>query len=121
MKENEEIKNKIKEYLNNLTEIRRERLLQVINYIKEAYPEAEESMDYAPKTKFPMYKVNGVYVAIASMKNHISIHFGKYNATKIIGDKNPKIKVNVGCVNIKDTVGFPIEDIKKAIDFCFEQ
>ncbi len=121
MKENQEIKNRIQEYLNNLTEIRRERLLQVIKYIKETYPDAEESMDYAPKTKFPMYKVNGVYVAIASMKNHISIHFGKYNATKIIGDKNPKVKANIGCVNVRETVDFPLEDIKEAIDFCFKE
>ena len=67
-----------------------------------------------------MYKIGEVYVAIASMKNYISIHFGKYNATQIVAKNNPRIIAKVGCVNIKDNIEFPIEDIKRAIDYCFE-
>lgn len=115
-----EIMSNIKDYISNIEGLRKERIEKVIDYINTNYPNAESSMDYAPKTKFPTYKVNGVYVAIANMKHHISIHFGRYDATKIIGEAEPRVKVNVGCVNIKDNIEFPIKAIEEAIDYCFK-
>ncbi len=110
----------VNQYIDHLDPIRQDRIKLVVEYIRENYPDAEESLDYAPKTKFPTYKLDGIYVSIASMKNHISIHFGKYNATQIIVKENPKIIGRVGCVNIKDSVEFPVYAIKEAIDFCFK-
>ncbi len=109
----------IDNYINDLCDFRKKRILLVVNYIRENYI-TKESMDYGPKTKFPMFTLNGIYVCIANMKNHISIHFGKYNATKIVANNNPKIITRVGCVNIKDSIDFPIDDIKKAIDYCYD-
>lgn len=110
----------VEEYLNVISSDRKEKLELVISYIKEKFPQAVESLDYAPKTKIPTYKIGTVYIALASMKNHISIHFAKYGATEIIGMASPKIKVRVGCVNIPDSVVFPIEEIKKAVNYCYE-
>ncbi len=111
--------NEIDEYINNQEETRKSKIRLVVDYIRNNYS-AEESMDYGEKTKIPMFKVKGVYVAIANMKNYITIHFGKYDATEIIIKNNSKIVSRVGCVNIKDNIQFPIDDIKLAIDYCYK-
>ncbi len=106
-------------YIDSLITPRAEKISSVVGYIRLKYPQAIESLDYAPKTKFPTFKIGEVYVTIASMKSHISIHFGAYNATSIVAKASPKIKERVGCVNIPDSIDFPLEEIKNAIDFCF--
>ncbi len=112
--------NTINEYVSALSGIRAERVSEVVLYIRENYPNAVETLDFSPKIKFPTFKLGEVYVSVTSMKNYISVHFGKYDATKIITENNPKIKAGIGCVNIRDNVEFPTVDIKKAIDFCFD-
>ncbi len=112
--------NKVDEYVNNLEAIRKERCGLVIDYIRTTYPDVEETITFSPKTTFPVFKKGDIYVGIGSMKGHISIHFAKQEATKIVAEDNPKIKAMVGCVNIKDTVTFPLEKIKNAIDYCFK-
>lgn len=110
----------IDEYLAVLDFVRKERISLVVDYIRERYPDAFETLDFSDKIKFPTFKMGDVYVSVTSMKNYISIHFGKPNATLIVAENNPKIKAGVGCINIRDNIGFPIQDIKKAVDFCFE-
>ena len=109
--------NTVDDYLESLRGIRKERIKEVVDHIRENYPYCEESCSLSPKWKYPTFKVEGAYVAIASMKNYISIHFGRYGATKIIAERNPKIKTKVGCANIKDKDEWPIEDIEKAINY----
>lgn len=104
-------------YLESLKGIRKDRIQEIINYIRENYPEIEESYTLSPKWNYPTFKLGETYVAIASMKNYISIHFGRYGATKLIGQRNPKIQTKVGCVNIKDKDSWPIEDIERAIQY----
>ncbi len=113
--------NKVDEYINKLNEQRKEKVSDVINYIRENYAELEESCDYAPKTKFPVFKDKNSnnYVAIASQKSYISIHFGTYSCTEIVAKADKRIKSGVGCSKITDTIEFPLREIKDAIDFCF--
>ncbi|MGL5915724.1 MAG: DNA alkylation repair protein, partial [Culicoidibacterales bacterium] len=105
----------IEEYVQSMSPIRQERMQAVIQYVLEEYPQAVATMDFGPKTKFPTFKIGEMYVAIASVKSYLSIHFGKYGATQIVAEAHSRIKANVGCVNIPDTVEFPLEHIKKAI------
>ncbi len=109
----------VEAYLETLSKEREERIRSVINYIRESYPQAKESLDYAPKTKIPTFKIQEVYVAVANTKHHVSIHFGKYGATEIVAKANPKIVKRIGCVNIPDSVVFPIDEVRLAIDYCF--
>ncbi len=115
--------NKIDEYINNLSETRKEKVKKVVNYIREIYPYLDESCDYAPKTKFPVFKSKNYsnYVAIASQKSYISIHFGIYSCTEIVAKADKRIKSGVGCSKITDSIEFPIKEIKEAIDFCFKE
>ncbi len=115
--------NSVDKYLNELEETRREKVKKVIDYLRKNYTRLDESCDYAAKTKFPVYKsVHGKnYVAIASQKSYISIHFGTYSCTNIIAKADKRIKSGVGCSKIPDSVEFPIEEIKESIDFCFKE
>jgi hypothetical protein len=107
-------------YLDALTPERKEKLESVIDYIKKKYPYLQLSCDYGPKTKFPVFKTPDLrnYVGIASQKSTITIHFGNYNCPAIVLKADKRIKTGVGCAKIPDTVPFPLENIKKAIDLC---
>ncbi len=112
---------KIDEYILDLSDVRKQRISQLVKYIRDNYKQLEQTIDFAPKTKFPTFKVNDVYVAIGNMKNYISVHFGRYQAADIVADADIRIKKRVGCVNIPDSIEFPFNELKKAIDFCFKQ
>ncbi len=111
----------IDKYILGLPDIRKQRVSQLVKYIRANYEQLEQTVDFAPKTKFPTFKVGGVYVAIGNMKNYLSVHFGRYQAADIVADADIRIKKRVGCVNIPDSVDFPFNELKKAIDFCFKQ
>ncbi len=115
--------NKVDEYINGLISIRKEKVTKVVDYLRENYKHLEESCDYAAKTKFPTFKVkNGNnYVSIASQKSYITIHFGNYSCTDIVAKADKRIKTGVGCVKIVDSVTFPLNEIKQAIDYCFKK
>ncbi len=114
--------NETVEYIKNLNEIRREKINSIINYIVENYPNLILSCDYAPKTRFPVFKSkdNLIYIGIASQKQYISIHFSKYECTEIVKKADERIKTGVGCVKIKDNIPFPLDEIKMAIDNMME-
>lgn len=117
--QNPEVEAAVREYVSQQTPIRQERIRAVIQYLLDEYPQAVATMDYGPKTKIPTFKIGETYVAIASVKSHLSIHFGRFGATKIVAQAHPRIKANVGCVNIPDHVEFPMAQIKRAIDYTF--
>lgn len=110
-------------YLNSLSSERKEKLHSVINYIRSNYPNYIESCDYGPKTKFPVFKSRDStnYIAIASQKSYISIHFGRYQCPEIVATTNQRIKTGVGCAKIPDSVPFPIDKVKQAVDTCFRR
>jgi hypothetical protein len=107
--------NEVDLYVEHLNDVEKEKIHTVIDYIRTKYP------DSAPKTKFPTFKqqYSDYYVAIVERKGYISIHFGKYECAQIVKNNNPKIKTGVGCAKIPHSIVFPIEDITKAIDYCF--
>ncbi len=65
-------------YLNNCLPHRKDKLQAVVSYLRDNYPTYEESCNYAPSTKFPVFKSMDKtnYVAVASQKSYIAIHFG---------------------------------------------
>ncbi len=114
------VKATIDNYLKQVNEVRSERINALIDYIQTKYPEAIASLDYAENTKIPTYKINNQYVAIASMKHHLTIHFSNYKAVELVKKANPSIVKRIGCVNIKDNQTYPLDAIKQAIDLCFK-
>ncbi|GHU71800.1 hypothetical protein FACS1894184_19050 [Clostridia bacterium] len=112
----------VENYLGCLPEEQKVKIREVVEYIRQKYPNMTESCDYAPKTKFPVFKHPDAhnYVGIASQKAYIAIHFGRYHCVSIVADADSRIMTGVGCAKIPDGVTFPAENIKRAIDACFE-
>ncbi len=113
----------VNHYLSMLPAGRQEKVLAVVTYLRKQYPHFLESCDYGPKTKFPVFTHpnHTNYVGIASQKAYIALHFGRYECPSMIAAVNPRIKTGVGCAKIPDTVPFPLEEIRQAIDTCFEE
>lgn len=110
-------------YLNSLSSERKEKLYSVVNYIRSNYSDYIASCGYGPKTKFPVFKNkdSSNYIAIASQKSYISIHFGRYQCPEIVATADQRIKTGVGCAKIPDSVTFPFDKIMQAIDTCFRR
>lgn len=110
----------IDEYLSTLSGVRAERIGAVVQYVRTQYPNAVEGMYIAPNAQMPTFDIDKKGIGLGNMKNYVSIYFTKWSAVQIIADNNPKIKCGKSCANIRDSVDFPMDDIKKAIDLCFE-
>jgi hypothetical protein len=113
----------IEAYVAALTDSRRERVDSVVSYIRNRYAAFIANCDYAPKTKFPVFKTpnDDNYVGIASQKQYVAIHFGRYHCAEIVTEADSRIKTGVGCAKIPDSVPFPLEHIKRAVDACFKE
>ncbi len=113
--------NDIDGYIKSLPPDRQEKIKQIVAYIRQKYPNFPESCDYSPKWKFPVFRHPSApnYIAIASQKSQITIHFGRYHCSDIIAAADKRIKTGVGCAKISDSVPFPMDSIEKAIDACF--
>ncbi len=106
----------IDDYLGQIDEKTRNKLEPIIEYIAKEFPDVTYDEDWGPKTKMPTYRHNGNYVSIACMKRYISIHFSNYEAPKLIFQKYPYCKANVGCVNFSYARDLPHDVIFEAID-----
>jgi hypothetical protein len=113
----------IETYVAALTDDRRERVHGVVLYIRNQYAALVANCDNAPKTKFPVFKtpIGDNYVGIASQKQYVAIHFGRYHCAEIVAGADSRIKTGVGCAKIPDSVPFPLEHIKRAVDACFKE
>ena len=86
------------DYLLALPPARREKVESVLLYIQREYPDFKASYDFSPKTKFPVFTSpdGNNYVAVASRKAYISIHFGRHDCPAIVAEADGRIKTGVG-------------------------
>jgi pyruvate/2-oxoacid:ferredoxin oxidoreductase alpha subunit len=113
----------IEAYIAALADNRRQKIIDIVSYMHEHYPALIGDCAFSPKTRFPVFKTpdGRNYVGIASQKQYIAIHFGRYSCPAIVAAADKRIKTGVGCAKIPDSVPFPYEQIKRAIDVCFEE
>jgi len=84
-------------YLQELPDDRREAVARLRDWIKEAAPDAEESMKHG----MPYYELNGPLFAVASQKHHISLYVTE---TDLVAEFKPRLgRVNLGksCVRFR--------------------
>jgi hypothetical protein len=103
----------INDYVVALHEPQKERVTQVINYIRQTYPDCIETMDYTPKYKFPVFIEKESYIGVAGRDKYMTLHFGRCRPDK------PEPYAALGYVNIQDEVPLPLQEIKQTVDFCF--
>jgi uncharacterized protein YdhG (YjbR/CyaY superfamily) len=109
--ENKELST-IDEYIESFLPEVRERLSALRKTVKEAAPEAEEKISY----QMPAYFLNGRLVYFAGFKNHIGF-YPLTNAMEVFKDELKPFKTGKGSVQFQHSEPFPIELIKKIIEF----
>lgn len=106
------MKNEVDKYIATFPARTQERLKSIRNIIKEAAPEAVETIGYM----MPTYKLNGNLVHFAGYKNHI----GFYPAPSGISQFKEELSIYK---NAKGSVQFPLDKpiplelVKKIVEF----
>ncbi|MGD0450052.1 MAG: DUF1801 domain-containing protein [Candidatus Bathyarchaeia archaeon] len=80
--------------------------------IKEAAPEAEETISY----QMPAFKQNGVLVWFAAFKNHIGF-FPKISAIKAFKEKLSSYQTSKGTIQFPIDEPIPLELVKEIVKF----
>ena len=101
----------IDQYLDEVPENRKERVLTLHRLILEHFPKAVVSMKY----KMPTYELSSGWTAIANQKSYVSLYTCGAHHLETFKQKHPKIKTGKGCINFKDTDDLPLEDISAVI------
>lgn len=80
--------------------------------IKEATPEAEETISY----QMPAFKLNGILVWFAAFKNHIGF-YPKTSAMEAFKEKLADYEVSKGTVRFPLNKPIPLELVKEIVRF----
>ncbi len=96
------------------------KLMPIIIYINNTYPNAIFDELYSDKTHIPTYRYNNSYVAIGCRKYYISIYFGTENAASEVAKTTPYCRALKGCVNLSYKREIPYDSIYIGIDYCFK-
>jgi uncharacterized protein YdhG (YjbR/CyaY superfamily) len=90
--------NPTQNYINSLSQQRRERVLALQKMILDVAPDATIDMHY----KMPTYHVGDQWVAMASQKFYISLYTCKRKNIENFRNACPEIRTGQGCINFKD-------------------
>lgn len=101
----------LQDYLAQLSGVRSERINQLRNLILKLYPDAIESMRY----KMPTYEFESGWVAIANQKHYVSLYTCGEQHLAEFKSKYPTIKTGKGCINFRDSITIPYDDLEQVI------
>ena len=87
-------------------------LEQIRLVIREAAPEAEETISY----QMPAFRENGILVWFAAFKNHIGF-FPKVSAIEVFKDKLSSYKTSKGTIQFPINAPIPFELVKEIVRF----
>jgi uncharacterized protein YdhG (YjbR/CyaY superfamily) len=80
--------------------------------IKEAAPEAEETISY----QMPAFKQNGILVWFAAFKNHIGL-FPKVSAIEVFKEKLSSYQTSKGTIQFPFDKPIPLDLVKEIVKF----
>lgn len=106
----------LEEYIDSAEETRKERLIKIIDLIKELYPNCKESIKY----KMPTYEYQSGWVSVANKKNYISVYTCREDHIHEFKTKHPEIKSGKGCLNFKDRDEINYNDLISVIKSALE-
>lgn len=87
-------------------------LEEVRHAIKEAAPEAEETISY----QMPAFKQNGILVWFAAFKNHIGF-FPKVTAIEVFKEKLSSYQTSKGTIQFPTDEPIPLDLVKEIVKF----
>lgn len=101
----------IDDYVSGLDVGKREWTEQLVEFMREVFPETEESFDH----KMPTYKGNGYFIAFAARKNYFSFYTDDTRVLPLIEELIPSASMGKGCARIKYSEEFAVEALIDAI------
>jgi uncharacterized protein YdhG (YjbR/CyaY superfamily) len=103
----------IDEYILKLETEKREWMDLLVNFMREVFPEIEETFD----NKMPTYKGDKYFIAFTAQKNYFSFYTDDTRGLSLIKDLIPSSSVGKNCARIKYNNKFAIEAL---MDACKE-
>ena len=103
----------VDEYIAALEDAKKEWVTLMVNFMREVFPEDEETFDY----KMPTYKGDGYFIAFAAQKNYFSFYTDDARVLSLIKELVPSASMGKGCARIKYSNEFAVEAL---MDACKE-
>ncbi len=103
----------VNEYISSLEETKKGWVVLLIDFMRETFPEVEETFDY----KMPTFMGDGYFIAFAAQKNYFSFYTDDTRVLSLIKELVPSASIGKGCARIKYSNEFAIEAL---IDACKE-
>jgi uncharacterized protein YdhG (YjbR/CyaY superfamily) len=103
----------IDDYISGLDVTKKEWADLMVNFMREVFPEVEESFEY----KMPTYKGDVYFIAFAAQKNYFSFYTDDTQVFTLIKELVPSASMGKGCARIKYGNEFAIEAL---MDVCKE-
>ena len=108
--------NTVNDYLSRFDGIQNEWLLTFITFMRENFPNIQETISY----QMPTYKFNGIYIAFSVAKDHFTFHTLDFEMIEEFKLQLPNSKFGKGCAKVKynDKAAIPIlfDLCKKIVD-----
>jgi uncharacterized protein YdhG (YjbR/CyaY superfamily) len=103
----------VQEYINKVSDQRRELLLRLQKLILDLYPESEIKISYGVIE----YKIATGKVWLGYWKQGVSLYTGAISKVAEIKEKHPGIKTGKGCLNFKLKDIIPLQDVNELIEY----
>ncbi|SNT04954.1 protein of unknown function (DU1801) [Anaerovirgula multivorans] len=103
----------VDDYISNLDGVKKEWIEQLVQFIREVFPELEETF----YNKMPTYKGDGYFIAFAAQKNYFSFYTDDSRVLPLLKELIPSASMGKGCARIKYNNGFAIDAL---MDVCKE-
>ena len=93
----------VDEYISALEEPKKEWVTLMVNFMREVFPEVEETLD----NEMPTYKGDSFSIAFAAQKNYFSFYTNDARILPLIKELVPPASMGKGCARIKSMFQSP--------------
>jgi len=96
----------VNDYINNFEGEKKEWLTTFVTFMRENFPETQETISY----QMPTFKFNKKYIAFSVAKDHFSYHSLDFEMIEALKSLLPRAKFGKGCakVDYNDRAAIPI-------------
>lgn len=109
--------NQVEEYIASLEGTKQEWISDLVDFMREAYPDIPESFDH----KMPTYQGDDFFIAFAAQKNYFSFYTSDVRVLSLVKELSPTASLGKGCAKLKYSeqaaVEILIDAIKEIADY----
>lgn len=109
--------NQVDEYIASLEGLKQEWVSELVNFMREVYPDIPENFD----NKMPTYQSDSFVIALAAQKNYFSFYTSDVRVLSLVKELSPTASLGKGCAKLKYSeqaaVEILIDAIKEIVDY----